>query len=96
MKIRIVSSKEEINSLEPNEQLIHLAFRPANTDIFSLLQTCPDVKAIQVPASYIKTISDSTRMLLDMKEIALLEGDVWGIERILTNIMRLNLKSLTV
>jgi hypothetical protein len=78
MKIWIVSSKEEIKSLEPGEKLIHLAFRPSNTDIFSLMQTCPDVKAIQVPASYIKTISDSTRMLLDMKEIALLEGDVWG------------------
>jgi len=78
MKIRIVSSKEEIKSLEPSEKLIHLAFRPANTDIFSLLQTCPDVKAIHIPASYIKTISDSTRMLLDMKGIELLEGDVWG------------------
>ena len=78
MKIRIVSSKEEIKSLEPSEKLIHLAFRPSNTDIFSLMQTCPDVKAIQVPPSYIKTVSDSTRMLLDMKGIALLEGDVWG------------------
>ena len=78
MKIRVVSSKEKINSLEPNDKYIHLAFRPSKTDIFSLVQTCPDVKAIQVPASYIKTISDSTRMLLDMKEIALLEGDVWG------------------
>jgi hypothetical protein len=77
MKIRIVSSKEEINSL-PNEQLIHLAFRPSNIDIFSLMQTCPDVKAIHIPASYIKTISNSTRMFLDMQGIALLEGDVWG------------------
>lgn len=78
MKIRIVSSKEEINSLGPSEKLIHLAFRPSNTDIFSLVQTCPDVKAIQIPASYNRTISNSTRMLLDMKGIALLEGDVWG------------------
>jgi hypothetical protein len=78
MKIRIVSSKEEINSLEPSEKLIHIAFRPSNTDILSLMQTCPDVKAIHIPASYIKTISDSTRMLLDMKGIELLEGDVWG------------------
>jgi hypothetical protein len=50
MKIRIVSSKEEINSLEPSE-LIHLAFRPSNTDIFSLVKTCPNVKAIHIPAS---------------------------------------------
>ena len=96
MKIRIVSSKDEIKSLELSEKLIHLAFRPANTDIFSLMQTCPDVKAIHIPASYIKTISDSTRMLLDMKGIELLEGMCGGIERILTSIMRLNLKSLTV
>jgi len=79
MKLRVVSSKEEINPLEPSEKLIHLGFRPSNTDIFSLMQTCPDVKAIQVPPSYIKTISDSTMMLLDMKGIALLEGDLWGL-----------------
>ncbi len=78
MKIRIVSSKEEISSLEPTEKLIHLAFRPANTDIFSLVQTCPNVKAIHIPGSYIRTISNSTKMLLDMQGIALLKGDVWG------------------
>ncbi len=78
MKIRIVSSKEEINSLETSEKLIHLAFRPSNTDIFSLVQTCPNVKAIHIPASYIRTISNSTRTFLDMQGIALLEGDVWG------------------
>jgi DNA topoisomerase IB len=78
MKIRVVSSKEEIKSLEPSEKFIHLAFRPSNTDIFSLVQTCPDVKAIQVPPSYIKKVSIFNMMLLDMKGIALLEGDVWG------------------
>jgi hypothetical protein len=78
MKIRIVSSKEEIKSLEPSEKLIHLGFRPSNTDIFSLMQACPEVKAIHIPPSYSKTISDSTRMLLEMKGIELLEGDVWG------------------
>jgi hypothetical protein len=78
MRIRVVSSKEEINSLGTGEKIIHLAFRPSNRDIFKLVQTCPNVKAIHVPSSYIKTISDSTRMFLDMQGIALLEGDVWG------------------
>ena len=78
MKIRVVSSKDEIKSLEPSEKYIHLAFRPSNTDIFSLVQTCPNAKAIQVPASYVRTISNSTRMLLDMQGIVLLKGDVWG------------------
>ena len=78
MKIRIVSSKKEIHSLEPSEKLIHLAFRPSNMDIFSLAQKCPDVKALHIPASYVRTLSNSTRMFLDMKGIELLEGDFWG------------------
>ncbi len=78
MRIRVVSSKEEINSLGPGEKIIHLAFRPSNKDIFSLVQSCPNVKAIHIPSSYIKTISHSTKMFLDMQGVALLEGDVWG------------------
>ncbi len=78
MRIRVVSSKEEINSLGTGEKIIHIAFRPSNKDIFALVQVCPNVKAIHVPSSYIKTISNSTRMFLDMQGIALLEGDVWG------------------
>lgn len=78
MRIRVVSSKEEINSLGSSEKIIHLAFRPSNRDIFALVQACPGVKAIHIPSSYIKTISHSTRMFLEMQDISLLEGDVWG------------------
>jgi hypothetical protein len=78
MKIRVVSSKDEISSLGPNEQMIHFAFRPSNTDIFTLITKCPNVKALHIPPSYIRTVSKSTRMFLEMKGIALLEGDVWG------------------
>jgi len=77
MKIRVVSSKEEITSLDPSDKYIHLAFRPSKTDILFLVQTCPDVKAIQVPPSYIRKVSISNMMLIDMKGIALLEGNVW-------------------
>ena len=78
MRIRVVSSKEEIKSIGSAEKIIHLAFRPSNKDIFSLIDACPSVKAIHIPASYIKTVSGSTKMFLDMQGIALLEGDVWG------------------
>ncbi len=78
MRIRVVSSKEEINSLGPGEKIIHLAFRPSNKDIFALVQACPNVKAIHIPSSYIRTISNSTKMFLEMQGISLLEGDVWG------------------
>jgi hypothetical protein len=63
MRIRIVSSREEINTLEVGEIIIHLAFRPSNKDIFALVKTCPNVKAIHIPGSYIKTISNSTSVL---------------------------------
>jgi hypothetical protein len=78
MKIRIVSSRDEINTLNPNEKIIHLSFRPSNQDIFSLVIRCPNVKALHVPRSYKRTISDSVKMYLKMQGIELIEGDVWG------------------
>ncbi|AKB26384.1 hypothetical protein MSMTP_2915 [Methanosarcina sp. MTP4] len=78
MKLRVVSSKEEIDTLNESEELIHFAFRPSNKDIFKLIIRCPNVKAIHVPSSYKKTISSSAQMYLSMQGIALLEGDVWG------------------
>lgn len=78
MKIRVVSSKDEINTLSTDEEIIHLAFRPSNKDIFELVQTCPEMKALHIPGSYKKTVSKSILLFLDMQNIKLLEGDVWG------------------
>ena len=66
MRIRVVSSREEIFTLNPNERVVHLAFRPSNKDIFALVETCPrlEVKSIE--------------MFLQMQRIQLIEGDVWG------------------
>jgi hypothetical protein len=78
MKIRVVSSREEIFTLNPNERIVHLAFRPSNKDIFALVETCPKLEVIQVPKSYRRTISKSIEMFLEMQRIQLIEGDVWG------------------
>ena len=78
MKLRVVSSKKEIDGLNRNEQLIHLAFRAANTDIFKLLQNCPRIRAVQVPSSYRKTLSRASEMFLVMQGVELIEGDLWG------------------
>jgi len=78
MQIRVVSSREEIFTLNPNERLVHLAFRPSNKDIFGLIETCPKIEVIQVPKSYIATVSKSIEMFLQMQRIQLVEGDVWG------------------
>ena len=78
MRIRVVSSREEIFTLNPNEHVVHLAFRPSNTDIFGLVETCPKIDVIQLPKSYMATISKSIEMFLGMQRIQLIEGDVWG------------------
>jgi hypothetical protein len=78
MRIRVISSREEIFMLNPNERIVHLAFRPSNKDIFSLVETCPKIEVIQLPKSYIATISKSIEMFLEMQRIQLIEGDVWG------------------
>ena len=78
MKIRVVSSKDEIDTLDENEEMIHLTFRPSNKDIMILANKCSKLKAIHIAGSFMKTVSESTRMFLEMKNISLLEGDVWG------------------
>jgi len=78
MKIRGVSSGGEIFTLNPNERVVHLAFRPSNKDIFALVETCPKIEVIQLPKSYRRTVSKSIEMFLEMQRIQLIEGDVWG------------------
>ena len=78
MKIRVVSSREEIFTLNPNERVVHLAFRPSNKDIFGLIETCPKIEVVQLPKSYMGTVSKSVEMFLEMQRIELIEGDVWG------------------
>mgnify|MGYP001167497218 CR=1 FL=1 len=78
MRVRVVSSKNEIPDLNPNERVVHLAFRASNVDFLNLMKVCPRLRAIQVPPSYHKTMSRAIQLFLEMQGIELLEGDVWG------------------
>lgn len=77
-RIRVVSSKNEIRELKPNERIIHMAFRPSNVDLLELMKRCPHLRAIQMPTSHLKTMADSMQAFLGMNGIDLLEGDVWN------------------
>jgi hypothetical protein len=81
MRIRVISSRNEINTLRPNEKAIHLAFRASNMDYMNLLQEVPRLQMIQVPPSYMKTISKAVEVFLEMQGVKLIEGDVWGHRR---------------
>ena len=78
MKLRVVSERTEIPDLNPNEKMVHMAFRASNVDFLNLMQRCPRLRTIQVPPSYQKTMSNAIHVFLDMQGIELLEGDVWG------------------
>ena len=78
MKLRVVSSRNDIENLNRNEQMVHLAFRAANTDVFKLIQNCPRIRMVQVPASYRRTLSKASEMFLNIQGVELVEGDVWG------------------
>ncbi len=78
MRLRVVSARSEIANLNPNEKMVHLAFRASNVDFLNLMQRCPRLRMIQVPPSYRKTMSNAIQVFLDMQGIELLEGDVWG------------------
>ena len=84
MRIRVVSSREEIFTLNPNEHIVHLAFRPSNKDVYRLVETCPKIEVIQLPKSRMATVSKSIEMFLEMQRIQLIEGDVWGHRKDLT------------
>lgn len=77
MRIKIVSNQDEIAEVN-GEIALHLAFRPSNKNIFALVENNEGVKAIQLPKSYMRTISASIKMFLEMQKIKLIEGDVWG------------------
>lgn len=78
MKLRVISSREEIGTLKPNEKMVHLAFRASNVDFLNLMQKCTRLQAIQIPPSYKKTMSNAISGFLRMQGIELLIGDVWG------------------
>lgn len=78
MRIRVISSREEIDSIRPSEKMVHLAFRASNVDFLKLMQKSPRLQAVQIPPSYMKTMSKAIGVFLEMQGVRLLEGDVWG------------------
>lgn len=77
LRLRVVSSKNDIDALDRNDQIILLSFKASNSDIFRLLRKCPKINAIHFPTFYRKGLSKSGEMFLAMQGIELIEGDVF-------------------
>ncbi|AKB30232.1 Ribosomal protein S6 [Methanosarcina siciliae C2J] len=74
----MVTSRDEILSLEHEEKAVHLAFRPSDRDLFSLVKTCPGIEILQLPASSYEGLSKFIKMFLGSSGIHLVKGDVSG------------------
>ncbi len=75
---RIICSDEDLKDIEGKEENVHFCFRPSEKNIFELVSKTPKLKRIQLPSSYHKTISNTTKTLLEMRKIKLMAGDIWG------------------
>lgn len=75
---RVVGSENDLNDLNPDEKNVHFCFRPSEKEIFKLIRKCPNIKMIQLPASYFNTLSNTTKTMLSMNNIDLRVGNVWG------------------
>lgn len=78
VRIRVVTSRDEIPGLRAEEKAVHLAFRPSDKDFFSLLKTCPGIELLQLPASSYEGLSRFIKMYLRSSGINLVKGDVSG------------------
>jgi len=75
---RIIGQEEDLKDIDGKEEDVHLCFRPSEKNIFELVAKTPKLKRLQLPSSYHKTISNTTKTLLKMKNVKLLTGDIWG------------------
>lgn len=75
---RIIGSEEDLKDLDGKEENVHFCFRPSEKNIFELVEKSSKLKRIQLPSSYHKTLSNTTKMLLKMRNIKLIVGDIWG------------------
>lgn len=81
MKMKVVSSAEELNAVGPNEEIVFFAFRPSNTDILALVMNNPHVKALHIPSCG-QAISNYVKKCLEIRGIKLLKSDMWNSARI--------------
>jgi len=75
---RIIGAEQDLEDIDGKEENVHFCFRPSEKNIFELVSKTPKLKRIQLPSSYQKTISNTTKSLLKMKNIKLVIGDIWG------------------
>jgi hypothetical protein len=71
-----LNSKNEIEKLKSGDEVVHLSFRPSNTDLMVIVKRCPNIKAVQIPDSYKGTLSRTATKFLELQGVELLTGSL--------------------
>ncbi len=75
ISLRQITTKEDIKDIDAADTMIHLAFRPSSKDVLQIVALAPKLKMMHIPGSYVKTLSKSIQMLLNMQGIMLVVGE---------------------
>jgi hypothetical protein len=80
ISMRIISKRKELKEMSDDRSVksVHIAFRPSNIDILSIVKKFPNIQLVQMPKSYRDTISKPVDVYLTDQNIMLITGDVWG------------------
>lgn len=74
MKVRVVSSKEEIAQLNPRERVVHLVAPPTSLFLLELIARCLRLEAIEVHPSRLERLSRLSLCLLEVREVKIFPG----------------------
>lgn len=78
MKIRIVSSRDEIARLDPKERVVHLTICPTTIVLLELIKRCPKLDAVQIPPFQFRNMSKSNRGFLEIQGVKVFDGPIQG------------------
>lgn len=75
----VLKNRGLIEKIPPETENIHVAFRPSDKDVFMIHLQCPDLKCFHIAPSYAESLSNTSRMFLDMRNVNLIvSNEFWG------------------
>jgi len=78
MKIRVVSSKDEIAQLNPREKVVHLVAPPTFLTFLEMINRCPRLEAIEVHPARFERLSEPSSCLLEVQSVKIFPGIIQG------------------
>lgn len=76
MQIRVVNSRAEIATVDPDERVVYLATHPVALALLELIKRCPHLEAVELSPSRYRNMCKSSWGLLEAHGVKIFEGTV--------------------